>query len=452
MDDIQNGQYAIPITIRSGFKPHLHILFVFFSVLFIASIFLPIDDPMFVFIKIFSFVLGMFFLVMWLYTGVLKKTAVILNRESITFKTIFGEKSVQWAEIALIQTYSQSNNTFIGIVSKRKLKKRKDNFLGFLSDIFGATYEISIPLNNFPKADPERLYATIDHMVQTHQSENIEPTEPPYSDPDSETIKERSTIAALFKSLLVSLIIGLVYGISISLLQVNFLLIPMLGFLWILYTYSKNCNEATNRLPARLILGLICSVQVLFAPLVSLLIDNRGLFGSYGIMDVVYSCIRYMAEHPDDLMRNYVFAAIFFIIGITSGASSKFMRRIKRMFLKKMNGYYIVREKRYVSIYVTDYADYDENEEKFMVGVEPNHCLIDSEGKKINSFYIPVEIFEVSGVTAYGFGRETINDIDYYRILFSETGRETNIRSYGYDCYLIANQSKQLEVVKIEVD
>lgn len=333
-------------------------------------------------------------------------------------------------------------------MKKQKANEKKGVFLNRLWAVLGGRYTISIPLFTFANVNPEKLYATINYMFENNKIEDIEESEFVSVDSKSETTKNTGIITTLFKAFLVSLFIGFIYGVSIYLFKINILLIPFLSLLWMLYTYQKSSNKNKNFFLIKIVFGLICSIQLLIAPLILMLFQNKEAFKMFGITEIVTGCIRYMFENPIDFLRFYVFALIFFIIGVTSGISMRFFRLIRRMFLKKSNGYYIVRKKCYVSIYITDYADFNDNDEKNIIDIGPNICLIDTEGKRVNSFYIPVDLFKEVGITANSFAKVTINEIDYNHI---SLGGQSYIRTYGCHCTLITNKANKLEVIKIKV-
>ena len=457
MTDDQNQYYPIPFMIRSGYKCGMHLCFIFLIAICTAPLsllFLTSDIP-FIIIAMFT-VIDLFLFYCWFYNGVLKKAYVLLNDEGITVKLIFGKKSIRWTDIAGVQTYYYNHNSFIGILSKQKLRKRKDTFLSFLSALFGGLYSLSIPLKSFPKADPEKLYATIGFMVQNNQAENPDQAEwlskdvPVNTDEASVITKERSTAGALLRVFLISLIVGILYGVSIYLLKINFLLIPFVSMFGMIYVYFKHYEKSTAHFMARFLFGIFCSMQFLIAVLAALILGNHQYIPSHGLMKTVFDCVGYMTDNPGDFIRYYACALIFFIWGISCGGSSpKFMRRIKKHFIKTQNGYSIEKNQRYISIYLINYTDFDENEEKTTVVIEPNQCLIEKDRKRICTLYMPVEILKQNNIFIKDMDVGNIHDKTYYQLCL---GGHTAPREYGYSCNLVINSEHQLEIITIESD
>ena len=78
--------------------------------------------------------------------------------------------------------------------------------------------------------------------------------------------------------------------------------------------------------------------------------------------------------------------------------------------MHKQNGFYLKREKRYVSIYLIDYAQYNENEEKIIIRINPNVCLIEKDKKNILAFYIPEQLLNDYNINIIGFERIVSNE------------------------------------------
>lgn len=166
MNDMQDDIYSIPFTIRSSYKLNMHILYVSLSVVFSLPLLIPSTEWPVILYKIFCLALIILFMGSWLYVGVLKKSTITLNNESIILKTLFGSKAINWSDIAEVNTYNQNRYSYIGIITNKKLNKRKNNFLHYLWEMIGGLYTLSIPRQTFPKANWGKLYATIDYMVQ----------------------------------------------------------------------------------------------------------------------------------------------------------------------------------------------------------------------------------------------------------------------------------------------
>lgn len=444
--------YSIPFIIHSSYKFGMHLLLLIFIVLFAAALLFPDNDLSIIIFKVFSLALSLFLAYMWIYMGILKKAFIELTEDEITFKTMFGLKKIQWTDIADVQTYSMSNNFCIGIISKKKLKKRKDNFLTAISDLYGGGYSLSIPLKSFPEVKPEKLYSTIFNIAQEKYLQNC--SEEESVDYTSELNTDDKQIDSkiltfIFISLIISLISGVIYGLSIYLLKVNFIIIPFFGVLAIEYSYYKNCLEKRTNILIRIYLGILSALQVFAALLTALLMENINLIKMFGIWSIISACIQDIVKYPNEYDVYYILVVIYFLFGTFSGYSSKITRKFSKIFMKKQNGFYVKKEKRYVSIYLIDYADYNENEEKKALRFYPNTCLIEKSKRNILAFYIPEEIFDNLNISAESFERISFGEKTYYKLNLGGNGEP---QPYGYSGLLIFNNFKQVELIQLETD
>jgi len=148
-------------------------------------------------------------------------------------------------------------------------------------------------------------------------------------------------------------------------------------------------------------------------------------------------------------MSYYLYAIASFFIGAFYGCSFKITRRSRKIFMHKQNGFYIKREKRYVSIYLIDYARYNENEEKIIIRINPNVCLIEKDKKKILGFYIPQQVLNDYNINVNGFERIFSNEKMYYKL---NLGGSAMQHLYGYISTLILNKDSQVELIQLEID
>jgi hypothetical protein len=117
--------------------------------------------------------------------------------------------------------------------------------------------------------------------------------------------------------------------------------------------------------------------------------------------------------------------------------------------MKKQNGLYVVKEKRYVSIYLIDYAEYNTKETKTVLRINPNICSIERANKKILAFYLPEELIKEFNIDTYGFERISANEEVYYKL---DLGGSAEQQLYGYTSVLILNQNRRVELIQLEID
>lgn len=444
--------YPLPFIVHSSYKASMHVLFLFFIFMFLGFMAIPINGLEGILYKLLCLASSLIFAYCWIFVGVLKKAYVELTEDGLLLRNAFIHKKLKWNDIVDVQTYCMNNNSFIGIISKEKLKKRKDNFFTFISSQYGGKYALSIPLRIFPTVEPEKLYSTLFYTVQKKYQQNysdVENIEYISENSNEEKVVDSRPIKALFRALIMSVIAGIIYGLSIYYLKNNLVVIPFFGTVGIEYIYYKTYHKNHINILIRIYLGVLCALQVFIALLVAVLIENQKFIKMIGMQKAVYDFTQYIIKHPESYGIFYIFGIIFFFLGAFSGYSSKITRRIRKIFMKKQNGYYIKREKRYVSIYLIDYPDYNENEEKSGLIIDPDTCLIEKEKKKILAFYIPVEMLDNNFIDVKSFERISFKEKDYYKL---NLGGHAEPNHYGYTGVLIFNKHRQAELIQLETD
>ena len=448
----KSGEYTLPFIVHSGYSFGMHVFLIIMIIVFVGIAFIPINDLGGIMFRLLSLVLGLFLAYAWIYSGVMKKTCLELTEQEISFKTNFISKKLNWTDIIDVQTFSLNNVLYIGILSKETIKKRKNNFMTSLSESLGGGYTMTIPLKSFPKAQPEKLFATIvlkvQEKVQEEDSEEERINEMINEEKEEKAI-DSNPVTILLKALIISLISGTIYGVLVYILEVNLIIIPVLGMMGILHLCSKHYQEKGFNIIFRFFLGLFCALQFFVGTLIASLMLNSTYIESNGIWSSISECIVYMAEYPEEYMSYYLYAIVSFFIGAFYGCSFKITRIIRKIFMHKQNGFYIKKEKRYVSIYLIDYAQYNENEEKIAIRINPNVCLIEKDKKNILAFYIPEQMLNDYKIDANGFVRIFSNEKMYYKL---NLGGSAPQHLYGYTSILILNKDRQVELIKLETD
>lgn len=449
-------RYSLPYIIHSSYKFKTHAVLLF--VIIMCGICLFIPNILF---RILGLVLGVFIAWVWIYMGILKRGFIEITEDEIKFKTLFGLKTVKLIDIASVETYCMKNNTFIGIVSNEKLKKQKDNFLTLLGNSMGGAYSLSLPLQSFSKADIQKLYSTMFYEVEEkwkhkEYQEEIYKNHSEEGNNTFEEIKEEnitdegSYTIAFLKAFIGSLFLGIIYGVLMYEMEINFLLIPIIGIAWILYAYSKKCRKKNLNIINRFFIGVLCSLQIYVGLVVALLMLNSHFVKQNGIFDAIAVCIESIINNPEEYIKYHIYSIVFFFIGAFSGYSSKTMRKIKKIRMHKQNGFCIERERRFVSIYLIDYADYNDKKEKLIVQVNPGVCLIEKEGKNILGFYIHEQTINDFNINTENFKQIFLSEKLYYKL---DLGSNSKAQTYGYKSTLILDKdSRKIELIQLETD
>lgn len=455
-DQRSNECYSLPYIIHSSYRVKTHVALLFTICMCGICLFIPN-----IFFSILGFVLGLFLMWAWVYMGILKKAFIELTEDEIKYKTLFGQKTSKWTDIANVETYCTNNNTFIGIISNEKLENQKTNFLTTLFIGMGGGYSLSISLASFSKAEPEKLYSTIFYKVKKEMElkESREEFNENYNKEENsgfKEVKEENTIddgsytIAFFKAFIGSLILGIIYGVLIYEAKINFLLIPIIGIVWIFYSYSKSCRNKNLNIINKLLIGVLCGSQIYVGLVVALMMLNSSFIERNGILNAISTCIENIFENPEEYIKYHVIGICFFFLGALNGYSSKTIRKIKKITMRKQNGFYIKREQRYISIYLIDYADYNDKEEKLVVQVNPGTCLIEKEQKNILAYYIPEQVISDFNINIQNFKQVFLNEKTYYKLNLGGNAKE---QIYGYRTTLILNKnSRNIELIQLEID
>lgn len=330
--------YDLPITIHSSYKLIIHILLAVVLLLCVRVIVLIKNDLAVLPLIIFIAAIIVFVTYAWFYIGILKKVYLELNEEGLRLKNIFSTKKMRWTDLAYVEVYSKSHSKFIGLVSKQKAKKQKDNFINFLSMFYGGNLSLSIPINLFSSMDFDTLYNTLIDRMRIEQEKNGE-NAIQESSTDEEIqyqLENRNTTVALLYALLVSVVVGTLYGISLQLFNLNIIFIPILGWLGILFVYTKKYNRDTAAIVTNILLGFIMALPFLLAPFIELILYNQDYLNTYGIFETMRSCAVLMAKTPADYMLYYIFAVCFFYIGFSFGRPMNLKNIIKKLFKKNL--------------------------------------------------------------------------------------------------------------------
>lgn len=444
-------RYPLPFTARSKYKIEMHLCFIFIIILFAGGAFIPDPMPL----KIIFAALGLFLAYSWLYIGIFRRSYLKIDNNGVMLKSMFGTRKVCWGDIENVNTYYASHNTYIGIVTNEKLKKQKYNFWALLYASMGGIYYMAIPLKTFASVDSEKLFSTISYYAGKHDMNSClkDHTESKNNAVErhlninaGEDVLSGSNAKAVLKAFLASVLVGVLYGASIWLFRTNIVLIAFIGLAWVLYLYNMNYCRKTVNVLTRISLGICCALPFLIAPITAILLLSGDIISQYGFMATVNEAFKYLVHYPYKLLTFYILAVIFFVAGFTIDMNIKALRKIKRVFLKKHNGFYIEKDKLSISIYTADYENYNENDEKIEIDIMPDNCLAEMKRKNLCAFYIPSEIIMKHDIRAHRFNMVDLNGENYFKLDF---GRHGKLKPYGYECSLILNMNRELEVVQL---
>ena len=120
--DKNTGKYILPAEFRASMPVSIHLLHITLILFFtLAVIFLPsYEAPTLkqIIMIISSCILVVFFIVNWLYWGVLRKGKIVIDNQGIEINTLYVKKSLRWQDISFIgfaDSYPRSNQKVLQI-------------------------------------------------------------------------------------------------------------------------------------------------------------------------------------------------------------------------------------------------------------------------------------------------------------------------------------------------
>lgn len=444
-------EYSIPFSIKSRYKWPMHLLNILLIVIFAAFVLMPLEDTVIIIFKVFFIVISIFILYVWLYTGIFKKQYLELTEDDIRIKTAFGTKTIKWNEVYDIQVFTQSHNTMLGIILKEKVRKRKETFWNLINDMYGGMFSVKIGLSLFPDIDIETLYSTmISRLIKLKESSTYDisgSVDNYIVNPDAE-LASNNFIITITKLLLLSIGIGLAYGLSIYWLDINIVIIPLLGSTAIIYFYSKLYKEEKINVFGRIIVGLICSLQVFIAVILTAFLDSELSINMNNLFNITKEYFSYLITHPLDQGIIIFISILCFGSGMLQGYKFKFQKKIDKIFMKKSGKHYYKKDGRLITIYLIDPAFYNEQQDGMFILEIYKDCLIEKEKKRIKGLCIPTKEIDELGIVLNYDDCISISDNKYYKI---DLNGNSNYQQYVFPCILVLNSKKEVELIQIEI-
>lgn len=317
-------KYNIPFCQKSSFRWYLNAIFLFCTLGMAAGsviffVFISKDNPIEgFFFGLFSLGLSSLFGYQFISVSILKRFFIEITEEYLKFSVPFKSKKVYWREIYDVQGYNANNNTYIAILlEKDKNKKRKRTISNNFNSLYGVpACSFQIPLNLFKDIDAQRLLLTIDEQVNKIDKKDVINAE------NVEEIHEEcgnSIVKAISVSVLSCLIIGIIYGFSIYKLEKNYLVIPILGCFLIISCFNKYYIEKSFNLLVRLLVGLICFIQVPIGLIGLFMMSSKLSFTIQNIIEIIHEYCIYLVQNLSEQIIIIIIAVVCFLLGALKG-------------------------------------------------------------------------------------------------------------------------------------
>ncbi len=267
---------------------------------------------------IFMLITGIFLAYMVIAVGILKSYYIEMTSEYIKVSLPFKSKVAYWSEINSTEAYEYKNNIFIAILLKKdRLKRRKRSISNSFNSISGIpSYSFQIPLRLYKDIEVERLLLTIENQINQTGIENeaeIVNSNEDYEEPINNIIK------AIIASIMMCIVTSVVYGLSIYKLEKNYIVIPIFACFLIISAFNKYYLEESFSVFIRILVGMICFIQVPISIIGSIIISQGFSFTANDIYSVTVDYFKYLIDNPLDQISIIVVAIICFGIGVVRG-------------------------------------------------------------------------------------------------------------------------------------
>lgn len=268
-------------------------------------------------VSLFMLLLAVFFTYLFVYGGILKKFFIEMTSDYISYSLPFQRKRAYWKDIYESQIYQFNGNTVVTVLlNKDRNKKRRRTFSNNFNSLYGVPkYSFQIPLMLFDEINPDKLLTTIREQINNNEiiKTNINNAIEDYEEPSNNIVK------AILSSFLICLIISAVYGFTIYKLEKNYVIIPIFGCFIIISIFNKYYIEESFSLIIRLLLGLMCLIQLLIAIITTIIISERLNVTVNLILDITIEYFKYLFQNPIEQIVVIIVAIVCFVIGALKG-------------------------------------------------------------------------------------------------------------------------------------
>lgn len=458
----QQTTYPLPLKITLILNPRMTISLIAFggsSIIFSIYKILNITSDVNIFqiflYYLFAPVLGVLTLFVPFYQNYLKKAQIIIGDIDISLKLIFRSQIVLWKDVVNIETYILQRQEFLGFITKKNIdfKNKGGFFSSYLSSI-GGNYTAIIPLQQLGILDKEKVVLTIKQCFyrkfEKHAaSANLDTsnTESSELDIDNRNHPKSNYRKAIIYSIITATIVGNIYLATILILNVNFVIIPLVGSAAIFHFFSKHVLMKDYAVPHRLWIAFLSAYCIILAR-IGLLYHQLNLVPTFGNFNsIVYEYFfLYLSKNIESEFIVLLTLAFNFIFGYLQGPTIYLIKRFNALFMRKAGIIPYKKNRLYYTFYFIPPADYNEIEEKIQYTITFG-CQIEIKNKRPVYFKLPYDgIQEFNIKFPHKFCRLSM-DRAFLEIPLGGTGLAKN---YVYDAVLICNTNSEIELLLIE--
>lgn len=317
--------YNTPFRQRSSLKLYMNVIFVIVSIIGIFdSTILFIGGTTDDFVS--KLLIGMIFLVsgtisayIFIFGQILKRFYIEMTSEYLKVFLPFKSKKVYWKDIYDAELYDYNNEKNKNNIITVLLEKDKDKrtILGALDSLYGVPqYSFKIPLSFFSNVDEQKLMYTMQRLIEKaykNDKANIEILNKSYEK------NQNSVPKALATAMLICALFSIIYGITMYKLQKNYVAIPLLGCFFIIAGFNKFYLEKEFSLIVRLLLGLICFLQVPAAVVGSTIMSDQISVNVNSILNITCEYFNYLLHNPLEQIVVIIVLISCFALGAFKG-------------------------------------------------------------------------------------------------------------------------------------
>jgi hypothetical protein len=379
-----------------------------------------------------------------------------IDEDKIDFHQMFGTKTIWWDDVLDISTYTLNHNEFLGFITKQKVEKaEKGGFFRMLNSSMGGMYGGAIPLKQIHKLDKDETVLKIKGILESRYVSAAAKQEMDITGGNEITIEqnfEEETPGSLKKAILFtslfSIGLGIAYGLTIFILKVNIFIIPIFGVFGIFYYFIKYLKPEGHRLYFRFWTSLLGLISVFIARISLYFFFNKIFPTPTNLLKSIVGYFDYLPAHLDTEFLFVILGAVtagfgFFI----AGPSIPFFRKFSKPFMKRHGQLLFKKEEQYYTIYFIPPENFDEDSEKLTLRITQG-CEIETEKKRLKYFRIPTQLLKENEFTYPIDYLSKSNDGKFIELSFGGVG---NTVKYAYDCFLVANEKRELEVLNLEI-
>ncbi|PJI08067.1 MULTISPECIES: hypothetical protein [Clostridium] len=269
---------------------------------------------------LFMLVLSVFIAYFLVTVVILKKFYIEITSEYIKFSSPFKCKIAYWGEIDKAEAYKYNKNVALAILLKKDVNKKRSISSSFNSLVGVPAYSFQIPIMYFNDIDIVKLSLTVEDQI--NNSEAVQKDNDDILNENSEK-QDNNMGKAILIALLICAISSIIYGLSIYKLEKNYMVIPVFTSMLIISGFNKYYIEKIFNINIRILLGLICLIQVPIAVIIAAIVSLGLDFTASNMVSVIIEYFRYTTSNPLSQIGIIIVAIVCFSIGAFTGRTSK---------------------------------------------------------------------------------------------------------------------------------